>query len=98
MMQVAGEYHDRGLQLKQTAEADLCHLAGAESALVVSSFDAALHAVLASVAANREVVLAGPATMAHGMATDWPKLAARHGVILHTIGGEAPAVAGVLAV
>ncbi|HEX6963017.1 MAG TPA: hypothetical protein VF175_14200 [Lacipirellula sp.] len=85
MVQVAGEYHDQGRRLQQSAEAELCHLTGAEAASAVNSFEAALHIVLGSLAANREVLLLGAET---GVPAHWRKLAARHGVILHTSDGD----------
>jgi L-seryl-tRNA(Ser) seleniumtransferase len=80
MIQVAGEYHNRGQEMRRAAESLLCELTGGEAALVLGSVDAALNVVLAVAAANREVlVLADPAASTAG---EWRKLAARHGVVL----------------
>jgi L-seryl-tRNA(Ser) seleniumtransferase len=99
MVQVAGEYHNRGLELRRAAESLLCELTGGEAALVLGSFDAALNVVLAVTAANRELlVLADPAAPTAG---EWRKLAARHGAVLQisndlTPSGENSSLAAVI--
>jgi L-seryl-tRNA(Ser) seleniumtransferase len=90
MMQQAGEYHDRGARLRNTAEHDLAQLTGAEGVLALSSFDAALAIALASTTANREALLAGGIeTAATGI--DWRGVAARNGVALRN-GNDSAAV------
>jgi L-seryl-tRNA(Ser) seleniumtransferase len=90
MMQQASEYHDRGSRLRDAVERDLSHLAGAEGALALGSFDAALAVALASTAANREALLAGNIeTAATGI--DWRGVAARNGVALRA-GSDAATV------
>jgi L-seryl-tRNA(Ser) seleniumtransferase len=91
MVQVASEYHSRAGQLTRSAQSALCQLTGAESALVVSSFDAAVNIVLASIGANREVLVANGVSPPGGL--EWRKLAARHAVIMRTSPGDAAALA-----
>jgi L-seryl-tRNA(Ser) seleniumtransferase len=99
MIQVAGDYHHRGAKVRRSAESLLCELTGGEAALAVGSFDAALNAVMAVAADNRELlVLSEPATPAAG---EWRRLAARHAAVLHLganlmTGGESTPLAAVI--
>jgi L-seryl-tRNA(Ser) seleniumtransferase len=92
MMQVASEYHSRTGQIMRSAQSAFCQLTGAESALLVSCFDAAVNIVLASIGANREVLVANGASPPLG-GLEWRKLAARHAAIMRTSQGEAAALA-----
>ena len=84
MVHVAGEYHSSGVEMRRAAESLLCDLTGAEAALALGSFDAAINVALAAASASREVlVLAEPAGAGAG---PWRKLAARHGIVLNIAG------------
>jgi L-seryl-tRNA(Ser) seleniumtransferase len=80
MIQVAGEYHSHGVEIRRAAESILCELMGAEASLALGSFEAALNVTLAATAGNREAfLLADPSGPSAG---EWRKLAARHGIVL----------------
>lgn len=92
MTQIASEYHRRGAEVQKAIDHELCSLTGAEAALALSSFDAALNVVFATTTANREVLLAeGNVTPSAGI--DWRRLAARHSAILRTSAGDAATLA-----
>jgi len=93
MMQVAGEYHGRETPLHHRLVRQLCQLTGAEAALAVSSYDAALTLVLAATAANREALVCGDASAS---AVDWQWLAARSGVIMRTVAGDRNEIASAI--
>jgi L-seryl-tRNA(Ser) seleniumtransferase len=84
MMQVAGEYHHCGGETVKAIERDLCSLSGAEAALVLSSFDAALNVAFAATAANREASVVGGSDPANA-GVDWRRIAARHASVLQTV-------------
>jgi L-seryl-tRNA(Ser) seleniumtransferase len=88
MTQVAGEYHRRGAELHKAIEHDLCSLTGAEAALALSGFEAALNVALAGTAANREVLVIEGIDPAN-TGIDWRRLAARHSAVLRTSANDA---------
>jgi L-seryl-tRNA(Ser) seleniumtransferase len=92
MTQIASEYHRRSAELQKAIEHELCSLTGAEAALVLNSFDAALNVVFTATAANREVLVAEGA-VAPNTGIDWRRLAARHSAVLRTSAGDAAALA-----
>ncbi len=87
MIQIASDYHGRGSHARHAAELELCNLSGAEAALILSSFDAALGVVLSTAAANREILVSTRAN-AEVAAIDWPRLTARYGAVLRTSAGD----------
>jgi L-seryl-tRNA(Ser) seleniumtransferase len=95
MTQLASEFHRRGAELQKSIDHELCGLTGAEAALVLSSFDAALNVVFAATAANRELLVAdGNAATSAGI--DWRRLAARHSAVLRTSAGDAASLAAAI--
>lgn len=93
-IQVVSDYHGRGDDVVRRIERELCSQSGAEAALMVSGFDAALAAVL-SLATAREMLVAQPSG-AEGP-VDWPRWAARAGAVLRIAAGDEPSLTSALA-
>lgn len=93
MLQLAGEYHDRGQRLQKAADGDLAALASTEAVLAVNNFDAALAIALAATTANRDALLAGTLDSSAGE-IDWRGIAARSGVSLRNGADRSAAEAG----
>jgi L-seryl-tRNA(Ser) seleniumtransferase len=96
MVQTAGDYHATQAPSLQAAEELLCELTGAERALVVSSFDAALTLVMSAVSSNRDFILVTePDIQLAGV--DWSWLAARSAAVCRPCSASISAVSAGLA-
>lgn len=95
MLQQAGEYHDGGKRWRRKVEQELCHATGAEAALVLNSFDAALSVALAGIASSREVLLAGNPDP-QGVGIDWRLAATRSGVVMRDAAANPAALSAAL--
>ncbi|WP_428306103.1 hypothetical protein [Lacipirellula sp.] len=93
MLQLAGEFHHQGGALPHAAQRELAQLVGAEAALVVSSFEAALTLAVACSTGGRDALLVGGIDQA-AIGIDWRGIAARNGVVLRNV-ADAGTLAGV---
>jgi L-seryl-tRNA(Ser) seleniumtransferase len=91
MMQAASEFYGGDAAIRVDIERHLVARTGAEAALVVGSFDAALTLVLSVAAGNRELLVCGGGEEA-ASAIDWRWQAARSGALLRSCAASGSAL------